>query len=140
MKSHDPLEFSNLRPISILSALLKVLKKIAFKQLLGHSWALLSITDDIFSSLNKDSMMTMFYSNFYTANYRILLSILHYIILPFLSIILDIKEIKSLTLVPLLFVIYTSLIYKSLKFCNYPADTTQIYRPFTEKCHKTCNL
>jgi len=102
-KVSNPKEYKDLRPISILTALVKILEKIMWRQVTeylvqndilpsvqsgfraGYSstTALLSVTDDIFCSLDSGQLSLLIlldYSKaFDTVNHGLLLEILHFI-------------------------------------------------------------
>lgn len=170
---------SDLRPISILPVLSKIFERIVASQLrvflekhgvlpgcqsgfrsgYGCPSALLSITDDVFSALDRGELTALvmldFSKAFDTINHGLLLSILRFIGLGELSLTFFKNYIFGRTqrvvlqglssecaavcsgvpqgsiLGPILFLIYTSSIY-NLKHCKFHvyADDTQIYRSF----------
>lgn len=102
-KTNEPTEFKDLRPISVLSCLSKVLEKLSNKQLTEHveknlilpetqsgfrqhhgcSTALANVSDDIFRATDEGKVTVLalldYSKAFDTLNHRILLAVLHYI-------------------------------------------------------------
>lgn len=173
-------EMKDLRPISILSVLSKLFEKILNEQIRehlnkfhilpalqsgfrpGHSCAsaLLKVTDDILSAIDKNKLTVLVLLDYSKAfdliNHRLLLAVLHYfgfgadalaLLSSYLigrkqrvllnSIFSEALEVKSgvpqgSILGPLLFTIYTSNFYSYVNYCeaHYYADDTQLYFSF----------
>lgn len=182
-KVKNPTDISDLRIISILPVLSKVLEKVLYNQLIQYcnvnkiipesqcgfrrelstGVALVTVTDDIITSLDKKLSTALvlldFSKAFDTINHELLLAKLKYF--GFLDQSADIirsyfqnrsqkiysnnafsEEVPILSgvpqgsiLGPLLFIIYTSDILKSLKYCKVQAfaDDTQVYFHFNHR-------
>jgi len=179
-KKSNPTVYSDLRPISIIPVLSKIFEKLLASQLNQHlsesnilpecqsgfragygcPGALLSINDDIISSIDRGNLVALVlldYSKaFDTINHTLLTAILHHIGLGDGSVAFLASYLQGRTqsvglhsnvsrskpvlsgvpqgsiLGPILFTIYTSSLYDCIKHCKYHiyADDTQIYIPF----------
>lgn len=188
-KISTPKNYSDLRPISILPFLSKILEKVVYKQLYiycienkilpshqsgfraGHSTAsaLINICDDVLHEWDKrrlTALITLDFSKaFDTMNHKLLYSKLDYyqfapttkaFFESFLTnrsqkVVVDSKESSSINissgvpqgsiLGPLLFLIYTADLSKSLSHCksHFCADDSQLYYSFPPNDAETAN-